>query len=368
MTRRSKVLSSIFLVFVLAVGALAFALSHTSACGAAPPLPAGAASMKAAIYRCYGSPDVVRIETVTQPALGDHGVLVRIHAASVNALEWHFMRGEPYVVRARTGLGAPKDVRLGTDFAGTVEAVGKLVTRFRPGDQVFGGGRGALAEYMTVRDSGAVVRKPAGVTFEQAAAVPVAAVTALHALRRGKIQAGQKVLVNGAGGGVGTFAVQLAKAFGAEVTAVTSTGNLELLRSIGADHVIDYKREDFTHGAARYDLIVDCGGGHSLTAYRRVLTPTGIYVEVGEARMGNWVEPFIGAVTQPVLSALGRQEFTGLLVNPLNAEDLTTLSGLLESGQVKPVIDRRYSLEQTREALRYLETGRVRGKLVVMID
>jgi NADPH:quinone reductase-like Zn-dependent oxidoreductase len=357
------------LIVVLAVCSLAFALSHNSACGMAPTVPAGAPSIKAAIYRCYGSPDVVKIETVAKPTPGDHGVLIRVHAASVNPLEWHFVRGEPYIIRAAiTGLGAPKDVRLGTDFAGTVEAVGKLVTRFKPGDEVFGGGNGALAQYMTVWDGGALTAKPANLTFEQAAAVPVAALTALHALRRGNIQAGEQVLVNGAGGGVGTFAVQLAKAFGAEVTAVTSTGNLELVRSIGADHAIDYTHEDFTRGAGRYGLIIDCGGGHSLGAYRRALTPSGIYVGVGEVGMGKWIEPFVGFVTQPVLSALGNQQFTGLLVNGLNSEYLTTVGGLLESGKVKVVIDRRYSLEQTREALRYLETGKVRGKLIVTID
>jgi NADPH:quinone reductase-like Zn-dependent oxidoreductase len=368
MTRRSKILRTVLLVVVLVVGSLAFVLSHNSVCGVPPAIAAGVPSMKAAIYRCYGSPDVVRIETVAKPTPGDRGLLIRVHAASVNPIDWHFIRGEPYIIRpAMTGLGAPKNVRVGTDFAGTIEAVGKLVTRFKPGDEVFGGSSGSLAEYMTSWEGGAVVLKPANVTFEQAAAVPVAATTALQVLRLGKIRAGQTVLVNGAGGGVGTFAVELAKAFGAEVTAVTSTGNLELVRSVGADHVIDYTSEDFTRGASRYDLIIDCGGGHSLTAYRRVLTPTGIYVSVGEVGMGKWIEPLIGVVTQPVLSALGKQQFTGFLAN-LNAEDLTTLSGLLERGKVKPVIDRRYSLEQTSDALRYLETGKVRGKLVVRID
>jgi NADPH:quinone reductase-like Zn-dependent oxidoreductase len=368
MTRRSKILSTILLVLALVVGSLALALSHNSVCGAPPALPAGVPSMKAAVYRCYGSPDVVKIETVAKPTPGDHGLLIRVRAGSLNPLDWHFMRGEPYVIRpAMTGLGAPKNVRVGVDFAGTVEAVGKLVTRFKPGDEVFGSSSGALAEFVTVEDGGAVVLKPANVTFEQAAVVPVAAVTALQALRRANIQVDRKVLVNGAGGGVGTFTVELAKAFGAEVTAVTSSGNLELVRSIGADHVIDYTREDFTRSASRYDLIIDCGGGHSLTAYRRVLTPTGIYIAVGEFGMGKWIEPFIGVVTQPVLSRLGKQQFTGMFAN-LTAEDLTTLRALLEGGKVKPVIDRRYSLEQTSDALRYLETGKVRGKLVVRID
>lgn len=368
MTLRSKVLSIVLLVVILAVGTLAFALSHTAACGVVPAVPAGAASMRAAAYRCYGSPDVVKIETLAKPTLGDHVLLVRVRAASLNALDWHIMRGEPYIVRGFTGLGAPKDGRLGTDYAGTVEAVGKLVTRFKPGDEVFGGGNGTLAQYITVWDRGPVALKPPNVSFEQAAAVPVAAVTALHALRNGKIQSGQKVLVNGAGGGVGTFTVQIAKSLGAEVTAVTSTGNLDLMRSIGADHVIDYTHEDFTAGARRYDLIIDCGGGHSLTAYRRVLTPTGTYVGVGEVDMGKWIEPFMGLVTQPVMSALGKQQFLGLLANPLDAADITAVRALLESGKLKPVIDRRYRLEQTSEALRYLETGKVKGKLIVATD
>lgn len=324
--------------------------------------------MRAATYRCYGSPDVVRIETLAKPTLGDHVLLVRVHAASLNALEWHVVRGEPYVVRAFTGLGAPKQVRLGTDYAGTVEAVGRLVTRFKPGDEVFGTGNGTLAQYITVWERGPIALKPANVTFEQAAAVPVAAVTALHALRKGKVHSGQKVLVNGAGGGVGTFTVELAKAFGAEVTAVTSAGNLDLVRSIGADHVIDYTREDFTAGAGRYDLIIDCGGSHSLSAYRRVLTPTGIYVGVGEVDMGKWLKPFVGVVTLPVMSAIGKQRFLGLLGSPLSDEDIAAMRGLLESGKLNPVIDRRYPLEATSEALRYLETGKARGKLVVTIE
>ena len=369
MTRRSRILTTLLLVVVAAVGALGIALSHNSACGTAPPLAGGVPTMKAAVYRCYGSPDVVRIETVAKPVPRDHQLLIRVHAASLNALDWHLMRGEPYLIRpAMTGMGAPQDVSLGADFAGTVESVGKLVTRFKPGDEVFGGASGTLAEYIVVGEGAALAIKPANLSFDQAAAVPVAALTALHALRRANLQPGQTVLVNGAAGGVGTFAVQIARAMGAEVTAVTSTANLDLVRSLGAHEAIDYTRQDFTRDAHRYDVIIDCGGGHSLTAVRRALAPTGIYVSVGEAGMGKWIEPFLGFVTQPVVGLFGKQHYTGLLVNNLDAEGLASMRELLASGPVRPVIDRRYPLEQTATGLRYLETGKVRGKLIVSLN
>ncbi len=245
----SRILLALLVVVVLAIASLGIALSHNSACGPSPTLSI-AQPVKAAVYRCYGSADVVRIENIAKPVPGPHGLLVRVHASSVNPLDWHFLHGEPYLIRPMSGWGAPTDILLGTDFAGTVEAVGKLVTRFKPGDEVYGAGDGAFGEYLRIPDTGPVVLKPAGVTFEQAAAVPVAGITALQALRDvGQLRPGQKVLINGAGGGVGTFAVQIAKALGGDVTAVTNTGSGGLVRSIGADHVIDYTREDFTQGA-----------------------------------------------------------------------------------------------------------------------
>ncbi len=372
MTRTSKVLLGALGVVVLGVSALALALSHDSPCKAPAPVPAGRESMRAARYRCYGSPDVVKVERVAKPLPADNEVLIRIRAASVNPYDWHFMRGQPYVVRVSSGWGAPNDPSLGVDFAGTIEAVGKLVKRFKPGDEVFGAIFGALdgsfAEYATAREDGALVLKPSNASFEQAASMPIAAITALQGLRdHGRIRAGEKVLVNGAGGGVGTFAVEIAKAFGAEVTAVTSTGNLELVRSIGADHVVDYTREDFTRGANRYDLILDCSGNHPLSAYRRVMTSTATYVVVGQTGMGNWIGPFIGFGKSLVLSRFVSQRFVPVLAD-MNAKDLGTLGGLLQAGKVRPVIDRRYSLDQTAEALRYVETGRARGKVVITID
>jgi NADPH:quinone reductase-like Zn-dependent oxidoreductase len=368
MTRRSKIWLSVLAVLVLAVSSLALALSHNSPCQAPPPLPAGTQSMRAAVHRCYGSPDVVRIESVAKPVPKDNQMLVRVHAASVNPLDWHYLAGQPYFMRLGSGWGTPQDTWIGVDFAGTVEAVGKSVTRFKPGDEVFGGRDGSAAEYVVVREQGAVALKPSNVTFEQAAAVPVAAITALQALRdAGKIRAGQSVLINGAGGGVGTFAVEIAKSFGTEVTAVTNTANLALVRSIGADHVIDYTREDFTRGTKRYDLIVDCSGNHSLSSYRRVLTPAGGYVMVGEAHMGLWVQPLVAAAKTLLVSKMVGQNLTPMIAD-LNQRDMATLAELLHRGGLTPVIDKRYPLAETAQALRYLETGHARGKLVITID
>jgi NADPH:quinone reductase-like Zn-dependent oxidoreductase len=369
MTRRSKVLLSVLVVIVLAVSSFALALSHNSPCQAAPPVPAGTQSMKAAVHRCYGSPDVVRIERIPKPIPADNQMLVKVHAASVNPLDWHYLSGQPYFMRlAGSGWGAPQETWIGVDFAGTVEAVGKDVTRFKPGDEVFGGRDGSAAEYLVVREKGAVALKPPNMTFVQAAAVPVAAITALQALRdQGKIRAGQSVLVNGAGGGVGTFAVQIAKSFGANVTAVTNTSNLALMRLIGADQVIDYTHEDFTRAAKRYDLIIDCSGNHSLSSYRRVLTATGSYVLVGEAHMGLWVEPLVTAAKTILWSKIVGQNLTPMLAD-LKQADVATLAELLRRGSLTPVIDRRYTLEETGAALRYLETGHARGKVVITID
>src|SRR5256885_5602748 len=258
MRLRSKILSVILILVAAGVMWLAFRLSHDSPCGAALVLAAKAQLMKAIVHRCCGSPDVLRFEDIERPTPADDQLLVKVHAASVNRLDWHYRRGTPYLVRTDSGFGKPEDPRLGVDFAGTVEAVGKNVKRFKAGDEVFGGRHGAFAEYVTVREERAVVLKPANVTFEQAASVPIAGITALQALRdKGRIHSGQKVLINGASGGVGTFAVQIAKSLGAEVTGVCSTRNVDLVRSIGADHVIDYTREDFTQGAQHYDLILD---------------------------------------------------------------------------------------------------------------
>jgi NADPH:quinone reductase-like Zn-dependent oxidoreductase len=286
----------------------------------------------------------------------------------VNPLDWHYVEGTPYLVRIDGGFGRPENPRLGVDFAGTVEAVGKSVRRFKPGDEVFGGKFGAFAQYVTVREDRAIAAKPGNVTFEQAAAVPIAALTALQALRdKGHVRAGQKVLINGASGGVGTFAVQIAKAYGAEVTGVCSTRNLELVRSLGADHVIDYTREDVTRGAEHYDLIVDNVSTHSVSDYRRVMSPQGVYVMIGSATTGHWFGWLETPLEAWILSPFMSQKF-GMMLAELNKGDLAVLGNLMQSGKVTPVIDRTYKLSDTAEALRYLEAGHARGKVVLTVE
>ena len=368
MTTRYKVLSIILIVLLAAFAALALMLSHDAPCGTAPSLNPGATSMKAIAYRCYGSPDVVKLETLAKPTAADGRLLVKVHAASVNPLDWHYLRGKPYIMRMSTGLGVPKDIRLGVDFAGTVEAVGNNVTGFKPGDEVFGGADGAFGEYVTVRAAGSVALKPATMSFEQAAAVPIAAITALQALRdEGRVRPGQKVLINGASGGVGTFAVQIAKNYGADVTGVCSTRNVALVQSLGANHVMDYTREDFTNGSQRYDLIIDNVGTHTLSEYRRVLTPQGILVSVGGPNKGSWLGPLAGALKAMVVAPFVSQKL-GFFLAKLNHADLDYLAQLMQAGKLTPVIDRRYPLDAAAEALRYVEAGHSRGKVVITID
>jgi len=365
--RIRKVLRVILIALPVVLIPLALVLSHDSPCGSAPALRADATSMKGIAYHCYGSPDVLKLEDIEKPVAGDDQVLVKVSAAAVNPLDFHYMHGTPYLMRLDSGIGTPKNTRLGVDFAGTIEAVGKNVTKFKPGDEVFGGRTGAFGEYVAVRADRALVLKPANMTFEQAAAVPVAAITALQALRdKGHIQAGQKVLINGASGGVGTFAVQIAKSFGADVTAVCSTKNLDMVRQIGADRVVDYTKEDFTQGDQHYDLIVDTVGTHSLLDYKRVLTPQGNLVMVG-GPVDNWLIGLLGSVAwAKILSPFVSQKFDMRLAE-LNPEDLTILRDLMQAGKVTPVIDRTYKLSEVPEALRYLEQGHARGKVVISL-
>jgi NADPH:quinone reductase-like Zn-dependent oxidoreductase len=368
MKLRYKILSAIGILALASASALAIAMSHNSPCGAAPPPPAGAPLMKAIVYRCYGPPEVLKMEQLPLPLEEDKRMIVKVHAASVNPLDWHYMRGEPYVMRAGAGFGTPDIVRMGVDFAGTVVSVGKDVTRFKPGDMVFGGKGGAFGEYISVSESGSVAMKPSNMTFEQAAAVPIAAVTALQALRdKGRLRAGQAVLVNGASGGVGTYAVQIAKAYGAEVTGVCSTKNLSLVKSIGADHVIDYTREDFTQGTQQYDLILDIVGTHSLSDYRRVLKPQGALVIAGSLDKGHWLGPLTGTIDAMLYSRFVSQQVISLLAD-LNARDLEVLRDMIQAGKITSVIDRRYPLDEVPEAIRYLEQGHARGKVVVAVD
>jgi NADPH:quinone reductase-like Zn-dependent oxidoreductase len=322
--------------------------------------------MKAIVHHRYGAPGVLEPRDVDKPALTDDGVLVRVRASSVNPAEWYAVTGRPYVARPAMGPLRPKHAVPGADFAGTVEAVGSAVTELRPGDAVYGGtSSGAFAEYVCVRK--AVVPKPANLTFEQAAAVPTAAVTALQGLRdKGRIRPGQKVLVNGASGGVGTFAVQLAKAFGAEVTGVCSTRNVDLVRSIGADLVIDYTRADFTRSGQRYDLLLDVAGSRSWPEYRRVLKPKATLVLVGGPKANRWIGP-LGHVARVRLASLGASQKVVFFVAKFNREDFVVLQELLEAGKVTPVIDRRYALSELPEALRYLGEGHARGKVVISV-
>jgi NADPH:quinone reductase-like Zn-dependent oxidoreductase len=317
--------------------------------------------MKAITYTEYGSADVLRLTELTTPVPGDDEMLIKIRAASVNAYDWRLMRGRPLFIRLMVGgLRKPKLTRPGVDVAGQVESVGKNVIRFKPGDEVFGSCRGTFAEYACTPGAG-LVMKPANVTFEQAAAVPLAAITALQGLRNaGCIRRGSKVLIDGAGGGVGTFAIQIAKSFGADVTAVCSTGNVETARSIGADRVIDYTQEDFTKNGQRYDLIFAANAYHSIFAYRRALSKDGIYAMAG----GGWSQIFQAMLLGPLLSLAGSKKMRFFKAN-IDKTDLDILKGFLEAGTIVPVIDRRYPLSDAAEAVRYLEAGHARGKVVI---
>jgi NADPH:quinone reductase-like Zn-dependent oxidoreductase len=323
--------------------------------------------MKAIVRDRYGSPDVLELREIDQPEVTDGEVLVRVRATSVNPADWYNLTGTPYIARIAFGFPKPKPVRLGLDFAGTVEAVGKKVTQFQPGDEVFGAKSAAFAEYLVVPEDRAVVSKPASLAFEEAAASPVAALTALQALRdHGNIQAGEKVLINGASGGVGTFAVQMAKAFEAEVTGVCSTKNVEMVRSLGADHVVDYTTQDFTRSDQRYDLLLDIAGNRSWSEYRRVLKPHAILVIVGGPKANRLIGPVSHIVKVRLAAVRSRQKLVNFVAR-VTKPDLEVLRELLEAGKVKPVIDRTYSLGETAEALRYLGTGHARGKVVITV-
>jgi NADPH:quinone reductase-like Zn-dependent oxidoreductase len=323
--------------------------------------------MKVIRHTHYGSPAVLQLQEVEKPRPLEQQLLIKVQAASVNASDWHHMRGKPAVGRLMgNGLRKPKDPRLGIDLAGRVEAVGSKVTQFQVGDTVFGRGRGTFAEYACARED-AVVLKPANISFEAAAAVPVAALTALQGLRdMGQLQPGQQVVIQGASGGVGTFAVQLAKVFGAEVTAVCSPQNLEMARTLGADHVIDYTQTDFTRAGQCYDLILAVNGYHPIFSYRRALRPRGRYVLIGASSHENRAL-FQSLLLGPVLSRTGSQHMGFVMMN-LPQADLAWIKELLEAGKIVPVIGREYPLRETAEALRYLEAGHARGKVVITVD
>ena len=366
--RIRRVLKRVFYLIIILIGVFAIYAWATGA--RQEPIETGEPHMKAVVYTNYGSPDVLEIRDIKKPAPNDDQILIKVRAASINPLDWHFMEGTPYIMRMMgVGLRKPKDPRLGVDMAGQVEAVGKNVTQFKPGDEVFGGRTGAFAEYVCARADRAVVLKPANLTFEQAACVPIAAITALQGLRdQGKVQPGQKVLINGASGGVGTFAVQIAKSFGADVTGVCSTRNLDLVRSLGADHVIDYTKEDFTKGEQRYDVILDNVGTQPLAGFKRALTPKGICVMIGGGgpNDGGLIGPMGRPVKALLMSPFISQKM-GMFMDDLTKQYLTILSDLMQAGKVKPVIDRTYPLSQIAEAIRYLEQGHARGKVVITV-
>jgi NADPH:quinone reductase-like Zn-dependent oxidoreductase len=322
--------------------------------------------MKAIVCRRYGSPDALSFEEIEKPSAAATEALIRVRAASINPLDWHTMRGTPVVFRVGSGVRKPKDTRLGVDVAGQVEAVGGEVTRFKPGDEVFGTGHGALAEYACASEA-KLAMKPETVTFEQAASVPIAGLTALQGLRdKGRLGPGRSVLINGAAGGVGTFAVQIAKAFGANVTGVCSTRNQDLVRSIGADRVIDYTREDFTRSEQRFDVIYDLVANHSLLQCRRVMNPGGRYLAVGVGP-GMSIMAFLArGIRALVLSRFVSQNLSLFVANS-NKDDLAVLAELMANGKVTPVIDRRYGLSELPEAMRYLEKGHARGKVVITL-
>ncbi|MGB0133974.1 NAD(P)-dependent alcohol dehydrogenase [Dokdonella sp.] len=370
MTRRRKFALGFLSVLTVGIGVCALVLSHDAPCTESPPLPAGIVDMKAATYRCYGSSDVVKVERVAKPEPAADEILIKVEAASVNPLDWHYLHGKPYILRLGAGIGRPDDTSIGVDFAGTVEAIGSAVTRFKPGDEVFGGASGTFAEYVTMPESRGVAHKPDNLSFAQVAAVPIAAITALQALRdQGQLQAGQSVLINGASGGVGTFAVQIARHFGAEVTGVCSTRNLAMVRELGAEHVIDYTREDFTEGTQQYDVIIDLVANHDLLDIRRALKPAGILVMVGGGGpdSGPWIEPFMNPIKAALLTPYIDQPMKFFIAR-FNPEDLQLLSRLMAEGEVTPVVEQHYSLDRAVEAMARVEAGHARGKVIITME
>ncbi len=343
--------------------------TSTNDCDAKKTPPAN--PIRAIVYCEYGSPDVLHLEEIEKPVPDEHQLLVRVRAASVNPLDWHYMEGTPKIVHLLgLGLRKPKSTRLGVDFAGTIEAIGSKVARFKVGDEVFGGAKGAFAEYVVVRDDGGVALKPASIDFAPAASVPIAGLTALQALRdKGQLKEGQDVLINGASGGVGTFAVQIAKSMGARVTGVCSGKSADLVRSLGADHIIDYTKEDFTKRSEKYDVILDNVGTQPLLPFRNVLKPKGIVVLIGGGgpNDGKWLGALVNPLKALFINPFIHEKFRMLFAKP-DPKDLGALADLMQSGKMTPAIDRRYKLADTASALRYLEEGHAHGKVIITMD
>jgi NADPH:quinone reductase-like Zn-dependent oxidoreductase len=368
MKRILKRVAGVLLVLLVGFFAvIAVLIGRTDACTKGPAATDPAHAMKAVVRRCYGGPEVLQLEEVDKPIASDHDLIIKVHAAALNPLDWHYMEGSPYVMRLDTGTGAPKDARVGVDFAGVVESVGKSVTRFKVGDEVFGGRTGALAEYVRISDEGAMALKPENVSFEAAAATPIAGITALQGLRDGAhVKSGQSVLINGASGGVGTFAVQIAKSMGASVTGVSSGKSNPLVQLLGADHVIDYTREDFTKSGVRYDVIFDTVVNKPLLEYRAALKPGAIFILIGGGGPHDdpWVGPFSNMIKAVFINPFVDTKYHFFLAD-LNSQDLAVLADMMKAGTVKPAIDRTYPLAQSSEAMAYLETGHAHGKVVV---
>jgi NADPH:quinone reductase-like Zn-dependent oxidoreductase len=367
MRRRTRIFGFLLAVPLLALVALALVLSHDAACEAPAAAPTGAPTMQAARYACYGDTDALLLAHVARPEPADNELLVRVHAAGLNPLDWHYLKGEPRIMRLTSGIGRQSNPLVGVDFAGTVQAVGREVTRFRPGDRVFGLRSGAFAEFLAVREDRIVATIPEGLRFDEAAAVPVAAFTALQALRdAGGVGPGTRVLINGASGGVGTYAVQIAKALGGEVSGVSSGRNTALVLSLGADHAIDYTREDFTRSGRRYDVIVDNVGNLPLRAYRRALETDGILVMVTGPKRDRWLGPVARVLWSMLSSPFVSQTQVSVLSDP-NPEDLAVLRDMLEAGTLRSAIDRRFALDEVPQAFEYLQLGRTRGKNVIVV-
>lgn len=367
MKLRYKIINGFLGLLAIAVAALAITISYTSECTPPPNVAAGTDTMKAVISRCYGGPEALEYLDVEKPKAGPNDVIVEVKAAGANPLDYHYMRGSPYLMRLSSGIGRPGDHRMGVDFAGVVVETGDEVSRFAVGDRVFGGRSGAFAEYLTIPEDRAMALIPDTVGYDEAAAIPIAAVTALQALRdSGRLKAGEKVLINGASGGVGTYAVQIAKALGAEVHGVCSTRNVEMVLALGADHVFDYKTENYTDSDNQYDLIVDMVGNESFGANRRVLKPDGRLVLVGGPK-GNWLAPLWRPLKAVILSPFIDQEI-GMMLAELSADDLNYLAGLMADGRLTSRIDSHYPLHETAEAIRYLETQRARGKVIISME
>ena len=368
MKLRYKIANGLLGTLVLGVTVLALVMSHTSECVPSPVPTGETTTMKAVVATCYGSPDVLQFADIEKPVPGDDEILIKVKVASVNPLDYHFMTGTPYILRLMAGVGAPDDHRIGSDFSGTVEAIGKDVTKFQVGQEVFGGGNGAFAEYLIKhQDTTGAVVKPGPVSHEQAASIPIAGITALQAVRdHGKIKPGDKVLINGASGGVGTLAVQIAKHYGADVTGVCSTRNVEMVRSLGADRVIDYKTDNYTQEPEQYDVILDMVGNHSISDNRNVLKPEGRMVMVG-GQKGNWIAPFLGSINSAMIGPFIDQQIGSMLAE-FNPEDLTMLADLIQSGELEVFIGSRFPLAETADAMRISGKQRARGKLIIEID